>query len=684
MVDLPFLSRGRHEAAQKDAIDAAVARTRHDMLAAYRAIKATVLTIGADGRVLTCDDGAGLFSEAEPPQRLASVVQALGGTRDIRDTMDMLIMRAEDPSVAGAVGRAVAASDPVIAMPGREDREEETRWLSVSSTGIEGPSDGIAESITDRGAVLLVLQDVSDRQRQADMLDRRVALLNRALDRAPFGLLILDAEGRVRDTNTAFRNLFGGSIDPGTDFATLFAPDDASRIASLLSATRALGSDAHQPPPLDLRIAGGAEERIVTIYANRTMLPDRGLPGVVVHAIDATERKRLEKQFAQSQKMQAVGQLAGGIAHDFNNVLTAIIGFCDLLLQRHQPGDPSFADVMQIQQNANRAAGLTRQLLAFSRQQTIRSQLVDVTDTLAELSNLLRRLLGENIELSMIHGRDLWHIRGDRGQLEQVIINLAVNARDAMERGGRLIIQTDKFVSERHYRMREEVMPPGEYVSISVSDTGMGMEPDVLSHIFEPFYTTKEVGQGTGLGLAMVYGSVSQMGGFVAANSEGLGKGATFSLYLPRATETEGDRADRVDAEDREAVEHDDTGGERILLVEDEDAVRLFSARALRSKGYEVTEARTGEVALEILATASFDLLITDMVMPKVDGATLIREARESRPDLPVICISGYTRESVAKEVAELPAVSFLSKPFSLKQLTRRVRASLEATTRNG
>ena len=684
MVDLPFFSRGRHEAAQKEAVDAAVAQARRDMLSAYRAIKATVLTISTDGRVTACEDGAGLFPVADPPQRLASVIHALGGTRDIRDTIDMLIMRADDPSVAGAgegtVAGAIPASDPIIAMPGREDREEETRWLSVSATRIEGPS----HTPSDGGDVLLVLQDVSDRQRQVDMLDRRVALLNRALDRAPFGLLILDAEGRVRDTNTAFRSLFGGSIDPGTEFASLFAPDDASRIASLLSATKALGSDANQPPPLDLRIAGGAEERIVTVYANRTMLPDRGLPGVVVHAIDATERKRLEKQFAQSQKMQAVGQLAGGIAHDFNNVLTAIIGFCDLLLQRHQPGDPSFADVMQIQQNANRAAGLTRQLLAFSRQQTIRSQLVDVTDTLAELSNLLRRLLGENIELSMIHGRDLWHIRGDRGQLEQVIINLAVNARDAMERGGRLIIQTDKFVSERHYRMREEVMPPGEYVSISVSDTGIGMEPEVLSHIFEPFYTTKEVGQGTGLGLAMVYGSVSQMGGFVAANSEGTGKGATFSLYLPRATETEGDRTDRADAEDREAVEHDDTGGERILLVEDEDAVRLFSARALRSKGYEVTEARTGEVALEILATASFDLLITDMVMPKVDGATLIREARETRPDLPVICISGYTRESVAKEVAELPAVSFLSKPFSLKQLTRRVRASLEATTRNG
>ncbi|HAJ19808.1 MAG TPA: hybrid sensor histidine kinase/response regulator, partial [Rhodospirillaceae bacterium] len=216
-------------------------------------------------------------------------------------------------------------------------------------------------------------------------------------------------------------------------------------------------------------------------------------------------------------------KLAGGIAHDFNNVLTAIIGFCDLLLHRHQPGDPSFGDVMQIQQNANRAAGLTRQLLAFSRQQSIRTRVVDVTDMLAELSNLLRRLLGETVELMIVHGRDLWPVKGDRGQLEQGIINLAVNARDAMERGGRLIIQTDNFAADRPYQMRDQVMPPGDYVMITVTDTGSGMTPDVLGRIFEPFFTTKEVGQGTGLGLAMVYGSVTQMGGFIVAHSDGVG-----------------------------------------------------------------------------------------------------------------------------------------------------------------
>ncbi len=378
--------------------------------------------------------------------------------------------------------------------------------------------------------------------------------------------------------------------------------------------------------------------------------------------------------------MEAVGQLAGGIAHDFNNVLTAIIGFCDLLLHRHQPGDPSFGDVMQIQQNANRAAGLTRQLLAFSRQQSIRTRVVDVTDMLAELSNLLRRLLGETVELMIVHGRDLWPVKGDRGQLEQGIINLAVNARDAMERGGRLIIQTDNFAADRPYQMRDQVMPPGDYVMITVTDTGSGMTPDVLGRIFEPFFTTKEVGQGTGLGLAMVYGSVTQMGGFIVAHSDGVGKGTSFSLYLPRATEQERVAAEKEGrAENPELPAVDDTGGERILLVEDEDAVRLFSARALRSKGYEVIEARTGEVALEILKEQSFDLLVTDMVMPKVDGATLIREARKDNPDLPVICMSGYTREAVANEVAELPKVRFLSKPFSLKQLTASVRASLES-----
>lgn len=637
--------------AAREAAEADAADVRNRFGAAASALGASIVTFSPDGKVRDSVDGAGLFGGRMPVDEPA-MIAALGGTPDIHEAL--------------RIARDGAAEPPVFAVPG-ETPEAEVRWFALSAAPAGQDT-------------VFVLRDVTEVRTRTDRLERQLALMNRALDRAPFGLVVLDADGTVRDTNTAFRRLIGGRPAGGKRFADLFTQEDGARVDGLLDRVAQGSGDAAAPGPLDLRLSGD-EERIVTIYANRTVMADRDRRGTLIHAIDATERKRLETQFAQSQKMQAVGQLAGGIAHDFNNVLTAIIGFCDLLLQRHQPGDPSFADVMQIQQNANRAAGLTRQLLAFSRQQTIRSRVVDVTDTLAELSNLLRRLLGENVELTVIHGRDLWTVRGDRGQLEQVIINLAVNARDAMPKGGRLSIQTDNFSSDRPYQMREEVMPPGDYVMVAVSDTGTGMAPDVLERIFEPFFTTKEVGQGTGLGLAMVYGSVRQMGGFVVAHSEGAGKGAAFSLYLPKATAGERDAAAR-DGEDGEAVPLDDTGGERILLVEDEDAVRLFSARALRSKGYDVTEARTGEVALELLSDAAFDLLITDMVMPKVDGATLIREARRAMPTLPVICISGYTREAVAREVAELPLVSFLSKPFSLKQLSGRVRASLESARR--
>lgn len=626
-------------------------------------LRAAVFVIRGEDDILAMRDGIGLLADrgtADPPESIEALIQTLGDTRDIRASLDIVMSRRRGAADPGGERPIFAVADSDIA--------GEVRWIGADMRVLDGTGDP--------DLALLVLTDQTAEQERESRQERRVALMRRALDRAPFGLVVLNEQGLVRETNTAFRRLIGARPIAGKPFEDLFHPGDRGALSTLFSEVRAGAREQTPTVAVDVRLADDAD-RVLSLYANRTQLAEAGHHGILVHALDATERKRLETQFAQSQKMQAVGQLAGGIAHDFNNVLTAIIGYCDLLLQRHQPGDPSFADVMQIQQNANRAAGLTRQLLAFSRQQTIRSRVFDVTDTLAEISTLLRRLLGEAVELSMVHGRDLWPIRGDRGQLEQVIINLAVNARDAMPKGGHLIVQTDNFTSDRPYHMRESVMPAGEYVVISVTDTGVGIPSDALERLFEPFYTTKEVGQGTGLGLAMVYGSITQMGGYVVAHSDGVGKGASFSLYLPRVTESEA-VSDTV-RETGETLPTDDTGAERVLLVEDEDAVRMFAARALRSKGYTVTEARTGEVALEILSDTSFDLLVTDMVMPKVDGPTLIREARKTMPDLPVICISGYTRETVAQEVAELPRVSFLSKPFSLKQLTTRVRAALES-----
>lgn len=577
----------------------------------------------------------------------------------------------------GLSGNASVTPDVLIkmrmrALKGRKGREEISNgqrgndlWYEVSVVPM------------DNGMLSWQFREATERRRQIERAGSRLDLLSRALEGAPFGIVMLDDAMKVVEVNKAFRSIVNGQPVAGKSFMDLIDPDDHATVTAYFDLCRS--EDGHGPANgVDARVANIADCTI-TINAVRAVTTRDPEPGFLVHVLDVTERKQLETQFAQSQKMQAVGQLAGGVAHDFNNMLTAMIGFCDLLLQRHQPGDPSFADTMQIKQNANRAAGLVRQLLAFSRQQRVQPRILSVTDVLAELSMLLRRLLGETIDLEMIHGRELGRVKMDQVQLEQVIINLAVNARDAMPHGGKLIIQTDNFAAGKPYQLRGETMPPGDYVMISVTDTGIGIEKEDMDHIFEPFFTTKDVGQGTGLGLSMVFGSIRQAGGFVVAHSAGKGKGASFILYLKRVADEEVQAAD-VEADTDPGVA-DVTGGGRILLVEDEDAVRLFAARALRSKGYKVVEARTGESALEILdgEEGDFDLLVTDMMMPRVDGVTVIKHARKKTPSLPVICISGYTQDALAKEVADLPRLHFLPKPFSLKQLAGKVKGAMES-----
>ena len=486
----------------------------------------------------------------------------------------------------------------------------------------------------------------------------------------PVGVALVDLRLHIGDCNAPFRELVGDEDAMGKPVLDYVADSEKIAISSELQSILEGRSAAKS---LEVRFRE-PDDSVASIFAGRLQDDEDRVAGLVLLAIDTTEQKNLEAQLAQSQKMQAVGQLAGGIAHDFNNVLTAMIGFCDLLLHRHRPGDQSFADIMQIKQNANRAAALVRQLLAFSRQQTLQPRLLNVTEVLAELSNLLRRLLGEKTELNMVHGRDLGLVKSDQGQLEQVIINLAVNARDAMEGGGRLTIETGNAQTAKPRQAHGETMPPGEYVQISVRDTGTGIPPENFARIFEPFFTTKEVGSGTGLGLSTVYGIVKQTGGYLFVDSPGEGQGTVFDIYFQRQ------QADTA-AADRgvpDEIASDLTGGGTVLLVEDEDPVRLFSARALRNKGYKVIEAKTGEAALELLPGGEFDLLVTDMVMPRVDGSQVIREARKHLPDLPVICISGYTEDSVLKEVESIDNLRFLSKPFSLKQLAGAVKASID------
>jgi two-component system cell cycle sensor histidine kinase/response regulator CckA len=357
-----------------------------------------------------------------------------------------------------------------------------------------------------------------------------------------------------------------------------------------------------------------------------------------------------------------------------------MIGFCDLLLQRHGPGDISFADIMQIKQNANRAASLVRQLLAFSRRQALQPKLFDVTDALADLSNLLRRLLGETIQLTITHGRGLGLVRVDPGQFDQVIINLAVNARDAMVNGGRLSLTTRMVAVERPFQRGDDIMPPGDYVVIEVADTGSGIAAEHLGRIFEPFFSTKEVGAGTGLGLSTVYGIVRQTDGFIFVDSEP-GRGSLFTIFLPRFENSQADLEAPPPLTEAPPQGRDLTGAGTVLLVEDEDAVRLFGSRALRNQGYQVIEARSAENALELLRSApQVDVLVTDVVMPGMDGASLAKIVREERPSIRVILMSGYSEDVAPAELAAgQDGIYFLPKPFSLKQLAGMVKEALQS-----
>jgi len=390
---------------------------------------------------------------------------------------------------------------------------------------------------------------------------------------------------------------------------------------------------------------------------------------------DATELKTLEAQFVQSQKMQAIGQLAGGVAHDFNNLLTAISGHCDLLLLRHDARDPDYADLIQISQNANRAASLVGQLLAFSRKQNLKPQSLDLRDTMVDLAHLLNRLIGERVQLDVTHAPGPQLIRADRRQLEQVIVNLVVNARDAMPDGGKITVQTrSEFLSEELTRDRARLLP-GDYVVIEVADTGVGIPEEVVSKIFEPFFTTKKTGEGTGLGLSTAYGIVKQTGGFIFVDSRP-NEGTTFSLYFPAASpddpKAEAPKRSRALTAPRKLEAS-------ILLVEDEAPVRAFACRALSLRGYNVIEAENAEEALEILSDKQLtvDLFVTDVIMPGMDGPTWVRRALKDRPDTGVVFMSGYAEEGRAEKQSRIPNSDFLPKPFSLNQLTNLVHEKL-------
>ncbi|MFP5330459.1 MAG: response regulator [Alphaproteobacteria bacterium] len=493
--------------------------------------------------------------------------------------------------------------------------------------------------------------------------------LQAMLDILPIGLALVDRDGRFLTMNEAFRAAAGIGTARPVYPGDLVVKEDKAAVAD---AVRRNARGPAMSGDIAIRLARNPKEPVALTVAGLRGLGDAA---VLLLLKDNSEEAKLKRQVAQATKMQAVGQLAGGVAHDFNNILTAIIGHCDLMLMRHTPGDSDYDDIQQIKSNSNRAAGLTRQLLAFSRQQTLRPQVLQLTDVVAEVSHLLKRLLGETVRLVVKHGRNLGPVRADPGQLEQVIVNLAVNARDAMaaKGGGTLTIQTYAVHADQVAELGSDILPIADYSALSVTDTGTGIPPNVLGKIFEPFFTTKEVGKGTGLGLSTVYGIVKQSGGFIFADSK-VGEGSRFVIYLPvHRVEAEAGKATRSGAPKNEEL----WGTGTVLLVEDEPMVRAVAERALTRHGYTVITANNGEEALDVLARGDeISLLISDVVMPGMDGPTMVAEARKSRPDLPILFMSGYAEEQLRKSI-DLDKVAFLPKPFSVQELAEAARRAL-------
>ena len=499
------------------------------------------------------------------------------------------------------------------------------------------------------------------------------------LARVPQPMALTSPKGVIQAVNDAFRDLFlGGTKDAaastdlcGKSLALLVGEASSQNVRDRIGGLSANGG---LQGPIEMQaVLKGPENRRVRLV----IVPAAGGGSLIVSAVANGAAAPMDEAAAQSQKLQAVGELAGGIAHDFNNLLTAIIGYSDLLLRRFRASDPAFKDVMNIKNSATRAGELVKQILAYSRRQTLRPAVLKFTDVIEEFQATMGRTLGEKVKAKVEHGRDLWFVKADEGQLFQVVMNLAVNARDAMPQGGEIAIRTANVSERESLALKDRGLDRGEYVLCEVRDTGTGIKPEHLEKIFDPFFSTKEVGKGTGLGLSTVYGIVKQTGGTILVDSK-IGVGTAFRIYLPRYVETEEDlKALQSKAEAPEKIV-DLTGSGTVLLVEDEEAVRSFASRALASRGYTVLEASTGVEALEIMDSKAgkVDLVVSDVVMPEMDGPTLMRHLRERNPNIRIVFMSGYAEEAFRKSLSGGEEFVFLPKPFTLKKLAETVKAA--------
>jgi two-component system cell cycle sensor histidine kinase/response regulator CckA len=522
----------------------------------------------------------------------------------------------------------------------------------------------------------------------ADPLRDAEVRFMRFFHNTPMAIATVDRNGRIVRNNALFAHLFqnvlkGEAGPQGRVIRSVVTDGDHTALGRALAAATGSQRDI---PPIDATLAG-EEKRWARFYVTPVDDRERDTEAAIVYAIETTAQRVLQDQADQAQKMDSIGKLAGGIAHDFNNVLNSIMIATDFLLSAHRPSDPSFQDIMQIKQDANRAASLVRHLLAFSRRQTQRLQVLDLGDALGDLSMLLRRLLGERVALDLVPTSGaLWPVKADQSQFEQVIVNLAVNGRDAMSNGGKLTLRAANVTTAESLELAPKGVPQGEYVLVEVRDSGTGIPPDVIDHIFEPFFSTKEVGKGTGLGLSTVYGIIKQTGGFIFPESE-MGQGTTFRIFLPRhvptAEETAPAAAPGEGAGARKSVAKpaDDTGRGTVLLVEDEEGLRGLNARGLTSRGYTVLQAANGFEAFQAFESyaGKIDLVVSDVVMPEMDGPTLLTKLRGRDPGVKIIFVSGYAEEAFEKNLPEGDQYkyNFLAKPFTLKQLVGAVKDAM-------
>jgi two-component system cell cycle sensor histidine kinase/response regulator CckA len=559
---------------------------------------------------------------------------------------------------------------PVIVVTGSLDEETAVEYLKA------GAADYIVKHHLERLAPAIAraldLKRARAEQAQAEDARRHTEEQYRTLVEGVRDVIFaLTPDGAIAALNPAFEAITGWSRAEwlGKPFEGLVHPADVHEALELFG--RVLRGEPRPTSQFRVRTRKG-EARIVEFSAS-AQLRDGRLVGILGIGRDATERVLLEQQLRQAQKMEAIGRLAGGIAHDFNNILTAITGYVDLLLEDLPPGDARRHDAQEIRTAADRAAGLTRQLLAFSRQQVLQPRVVGLNGLVADIEKMLRRVLGEDIDLATRLEPALGAVKADPGQLEQVIMNLAVNARDAMPQGGKLTIETANAALDESYAREHFPATPGRYVLLAVSDTGTGMTPEVQAHLFEPFFTTKERGKGTGLGLATVYGIVKQSGGFIWVYTEP-SHGSTFKVYLPR-----------VDAsvEPREATAPTGVGRgtETVLLAEDEAPVRAVARQILERHGYHVIEAPSAEAALDLARRYSghIHLLLTDVVMPGLSGHDLAKQLAALRPDVRVIYMSGYTDDAITRHGVLEPGLAYVQKPFTPEGIARKVREVLDA-----